>query len=158
MRLFQIHDAIEQLLNASVDAETGEINEAALAELDQLEESRDARALAVAAYSVGQDAEADAIDATAKRLRERARIHRAHAARLREYIAANVTPGAKLADDKVAISWRRSESVEITDEQQLPQALLRVTVEPDKVAIKAALKAAPVPGARLVSRQNVVIR
>lgn len=56
---------------------------------------------------------------------------------------------------------RRSEAVEIDDEEQLPADLFRVktTAAPDKTAIKARLKAGEsIPGARLENRVNWTIR
>lgn len=158
MKLFQISERIEHLLNLSVD-ENGEINEAALDELAELEEARDAKALAVAAYALGQEAEADAIEATAKRLRERAAKHRRHAARLREYIACNVPAGEKLADDRVEIAWRKSQAVRVVDESAIPDEHWRYTREVDKAAIRDALKAgASVPGCELENRTSLVIK
>lgn len=159
MRLFEISEKIEALLNASVDPETGEIIEVALDALEELEEARDAKALAVAAYALGQEAEADAIRATAKRLQERAAVHERHAARLRQYIADHIVPGEKLSDARVAISWRKSEAVVIDDEAALPDPFFRYTRTPAKDEIKRTIKSGiGVDGAHLESRMNVVIK
>jgi len=160
MRLFEIDYQIEALLNASVDRETGEINEDALAELEALEVQRDDKALAVAAYIVGQEAEAEAVKAQAKRLADRAAKHERHAERLREYLQAHLPTGTKLRDERVEIGWRKSTAVEIDVETaELPPEMCRVTVAPDKRAIGDALKAGEeVKGCRLVQRQSVQIR
>lgn len=128
-------------------------------ELAALEEARDTKALAVAAYALGQEAEADAIEATAKRLRERAAVHRRHAARLREYVAANIAPGEKLADDRVALSWRKSQAVRVADESSVPDDYYRYSREIDKAQIHDALKAGTeVPGCEMETRQSLVIK
>lgn len=158
MRLFEISERLEHLLNLSVD-ENGEINEAALEELTALEEARDAKALAVASYIVGQEAEADAIEATAKRLRERAAVHRRHAARLRQYVESCVPAGEKISDDRVSISWRKSQAVRVVDEAAIPDEHWRYTREVDKAAIRDALKAGEaVPGCELEHRTALVIK
>lgn len=160
MRLYDISQAIEALLDASVDRETGEINEAALAELEALEEQREAKALAVAAYLVGQRLEADAIKAQAKRLAERAAVHARHADRLERYLESNLAVGEKLSDARVAISWRKSRAVEVDcDPTELPEEYVRIRCEADKAALKAALESGEqVKGARLVERQSLIVR
>jgi hypothetical protein len=161
MRLFEIDALLETLLNESVNPETGEIAPEALAEIEALEMALNEKALAVAAYIVGQECEAQAVKMQAKRLEERAAKHERHAARLREYLAAHLPPGTKLHDDRVEIGWRKSQAVEVDDVGKLPDELVKVTVtaNPDKPAIRAALKAGePVPGARLVERTHLVVK
>lgn len=160
MRLYDISQQIEALLDASVDRDTGEINEAALAELESLEEQRATKALAVAAYLVGQRLEADAIKAQAKRLAERAAVHARHADRLERYLEANLSVGEKLSDARVAISWRKSRAVEIDcDPTELPEDYCRIRCEPDKASIRAALEAGEnIDGARLVERHAIQVR
>jgi hypothetical protein len=53
-----------------------------------------------------------------------------------------------LAEATVSIG-KKAAAVEITDEALLPASLVKVTLSPDKAAIKAALAAGPVPGARM---------
>lgn len=159
VRLFDIAAQIEALLNASVDPDTGEVREEALAELDALETARDEKALAVAAYLLGQEAEADAIDETAKRLRARAQVHRNHAERLRRYLADHLPAGTKLADARVKIGWRKSRAVRVVEPEKLPEPYWRVVREVDKRAVGDALKSgAEVPGCELEDRLNLVVK
>lgn len=161
MRLYEISDAIEKVLAERTDHETGEIGDDALAELDALEMERDQKALAVLAYAKGEDAEADGIEAEAKRLLERARIPRKRATRLRDYVEQHVERGKKISDARVAISWRKSTRVEIDPgaEEKLPERFVRVKIEPNKVAIGAALaQGETVDGARLVERLGMVVK
>ena len=121
--------------------------------------ARDAKCLAVAAYAVGQEREADAIAEQAKRLQARAAVHANHARRLRAYIADNLPVGMKLEDERVALSWRKSQAVEITDEAKLDESFWRVRREVAKSDVGEALKAGEtVAGAQLVTRWNLVIR
>ena len=160
MKLFDISQQIEALLDASVDRETGEIVETALAELEALEEARDTKALHVAAYLVGQRLEAEAIKSQAKRLSERAAIHARHADRLEVYLEGHVPVGAKLSDSRVQIAWRKSEAVEVDcDALELPLEFCRTTYAPMKPEIKAALKTGQqVHGCRLVTRQSIQVK
>ena len=157
--LFKIHDAIEFVLAREVDVETGEITDETLFKLDELELARDDKALAVAAYLLGERAEAKAVKEQADRLAARARAHKARADRLLNYLRSNLPDGLKLSDARVQIGWRRSTAVEVDDDASLPDALTRITVTADKTAIKEALKAGEdVPGARLVTRNSVSVR
>lgn len=161
MKLYEIDMMIEALLNASVDRETGEILPDVLAELDALERERDTKALAVAAYIVGQEAEAEAVRAQAKKLEERAARHERHAESLRQYLAGHIPQGTKLRDSRVEIGWRKSSAVEVGDARLLPESLLRVTVNtaPDKAAIREALeRGEEVQGCRIVERVKLVVK
>lgn len=160
LSLYAIDAELEALLNASVNRETGEIEAEALEAIEALEMERDAKALAVAAYIIGQRAEGDAVKAQAKHLAERAAKHARHADRLEEYLRGHIPEGHKLRDARVEIGWRKSEAVEIdVDPITLPEEYVRITCAADKAAIKDALKAGtPISGARLVSRMNLVVR
>lgn len=158
MRLFEIRDQIEHVLATEVD-EHGEIQDSALEKLSALGVELEALALDLAAYAVGEHAEAEAVAAQAKRLGERAARHGRRAAWLEGVIARNLAPGQKLRDERVSISWRRSTAVQITDEAALPDELFRYTRAADKAEIKRKLTAGKkVPGAELVTRDNLVIR
>lgn len=70
--------------------------------------------------------------------------------------------GEKMETDFVTLSWRKSEAVVVDGAPELlPEKYQRVkiTVDADKTAIKAAIKAGEdVPGARLEMRQNLQIK
>ena len=160
MRLYEISDAIERVLLAGTDQETGEIMPEALAELEALEMARDEKALAVAAYLIGERVEADAIEDQAERLQRRAQTHRNRAARLEEYLAAHLEQGCKLSDARVEISWRRSKAVELDCvPESLPIAYQRLKIEADKLGLRKTLEAGgEVKGARLVERWKLQVR
>lgn len=67
--------------------------------------------------------------------------------------------GEKIKTSKVAIGWRKSESVQINAEAFLPDEYLTYKEpEPNKVAIKKALKAGTlIDGATLVTTNNIQI-
>lgn len=145
-------------MNSSVD-ENGEISDAGLAALEELELSRDQKALACAAYALGCFAEADAVEMNAKRLADRARMHRNQGVRLTNYIEANLPVGTKLRDDRVSLGWRKSTAVEVTDESLIPEECWRVKREIAKSEISAALKEGrEVPGAQLITRNRLSIK
>ena len=67
----------------------------------------------------------------------------------------------KLETNLYKISYRKSESVEIINEEMIPQEFMKekTTIAPDKTAIKEALKNwAEVPGATIKVNQNLQIK
>lgn len=69
--------------------------------------------------------------------------------------------GEKFTADECVVSFRKSSSVRVLDEQAIPAAYMaeKVTRSPDKAAIKSAIKSgADVPGAALVDTLNVQIK
>ena len=63
--------------------------------------------------------------------------------------------------DLYKLSYRKSESVEITNENALPKEFIKekITTAPDKVAIKDALKNwVEVPWASIITKQNLQIK
>lgn len=159
--IFAIEDHIEAVLNATVDRETGEISEDGIAALDALEGEKREVMLATAAYAKGQRAEAAAIQAVADGLLDRARRHLAHASRLESYVEKSMEPGEKLSDARVALSWRKSTSVQIISEDALPDLYWRTktTRTPDKTMIGEALKdGAEIPGATLLTVHRLQVK
>ena len=172
--LYEISAEIEAILAQHVDPETGEIGDEAIALLDGLELARDEKCLHLAAYSKGEKAEAEMVAREIERLQRRQAAHKNRAKRLESYIAEHLPAGTKLEDGRSAISWRKSEAVEIGDEQKvvdkwrttvmvLPafRACVeeRTTYHVSKKAVKAALQAGvDIPTARIVKRQNLQVR
>lgn len=159
MRLYDIAEQLELLMNAAIDRETGEIVPELEAELDAMTLERDEKVLAVIAYAKGCLAEAHAIEVEIEKLKVRAKSHRSHYDRLVAYTERNLSPGTKLEDARSAISWRKSVAVEVDADAKLPDRFQRVKVEPDKAAIKEALKRGEkLSYARLVERLNMQVK
>lgn len=79
---------------------------------------------------------------------------------LKRLLADNMN-GQKFSTAKCAVSFRRSETVEVDDVDSIPSELKTETVQvkPDKNAIKALLKAGEnVTGCHLVENQNIQIK
>lgn len=162
MRLHEIAAEIEHLLGTAVDTETGEIDSETAAALDALDLGARALALDLAVYSLGLDAEAAAVKHRAAELSARAARLERKAESLRRYIASCIDPGEKLADDRVTITWRKSEAVVIDDATRIPPEYQRTVPErrePDKAKIKEARKSGiDVPGAHVESRLGMTVK
>ena len=162
--LYDIDNMVYTVLENGLifDEETGEIlfDEE---NLSSLELERNKKLEAVALYIKSLEAEAEAMKAEAKKLADRREAKERKAERLRSYISNSMQAlgDTKLETAKVALSFRKSESVDVYDPVLLPAEFTKTktTVTPDKTAIKAAIKAGQeVAGATLEIKQNLQIK
>ena len=166
MTLFEIQaqlaEAIEGLFD-NVDPETGEVDAGSIQALEELQEARDEKLEGCGAYIKNLEAEAKAIKEEADRLKKRAEQKQKNADRIREYVS-NILQAAgetKFESAKVVFSFRKSEALNITDEEKLPAAYMVTKTEtaPDKAAIKKALKAGElIEGAEIITKQNLQVK
>lgn len=161
--LYEINSQIEQTWGAAVDPDTGEIiNEEALQELEQLGMQREEKLENLALFYKNLSAEAEALKAEKMRLAARQAAAEKKAEGIKKYIEASMDSagGEKIKTSKVAIGWRKSESVQINAGAFLPDEYLTYKEpEPNKVAIKKALKAGTsIDGATLVITNNIQIK
>lgn len=149
---------INQAIMACVDDETGEIiNPEAL---DALLMQRDDKLEAVACWikNLQSDAIAYKTEKDAFAARQKAAENKVES--LKKYLA-DALQGQKFSTAKCAVSFRKSETVEVEDVKLVPAELLRVktTIEPDKTAIKAAIKAGQeISGCKLIEALNTQIK
>ena len=152
-----LYEINEQLLNLT-DSETGEITDWSAFEALQL--ARDEKIENIALYHKNLLAEAAALKAEEKSFAERRKRAENKAESLKRYLD-SALQGQKFNTTKVAISYRKSTSVEV-DETKLPANWLReipATHVVDKVEIAKALKAGEtVEGATLITNNNIQIK
>jgi len=142
----------------------GEVSEQELQEyLDSLEIQIEDKVKNVFAYSKNLELYGNAIEDEIKRLKDlkKGYINRAEA--LKKYISyCMLKNGIKSVDTKIArFSFLKSTAVNIVNEELIPEQFMvtKTTVQPDKTAIKKAIKAGEeVPGALLDERDNLQIR
>lgn len=156
MKFYEIDERIDSVLNILVD-EDGVINEEAEAELDRLENAEAQKTEGILLAIKGMAAEAEAIRNEEKALAERRHGIEKKAEGLKSFIQARLA-GEKFKTPRVAVSYRKTTSCEITDEWAIPEEFVKTTVCFDKQALTKALKAGEVPGARLVECQSMTIK
>lgn len=157
MTLFDINKAILEF-DYEIDEETGEILNAE--ELDALELARDEKIEGVGLWIKNLQAEAEAVKKEKDAMADRQRRLEKKAESLKNYLAWALQ-GEKFSTPRIAMSWRKSESVLIPDEAQLDDRFVNIQMikKPDKKLIKDTLKAGlEVPGAELVTKQNLQIK
>jgi hypothetical protein len=92
------------------------------------------------------------------RLKERRDILENRYDRLKQWLANSLPTGQKWSDGMHSLSWRKSVAVEV-EQEKLPLEYSKVEYKADKVLIKRALESgATIPGARLVERQNLIVK
>lgn len=162
--LYEINRAIEDILNGGIDPETGELTVDGDA-LDALIMERDAKIENIACYIKNLTADAKMIKDEENALAERRKAAEKKAERLREYLTA-VLAGQKFQSAKCAVSFRRTQKVEIYEGFTAWAAasgnddLLRYPApEVNKVAVKALLaEGAEIPCARLTETTSMTIK
>ena len=153
---------IDQAIMECVDFETGEIIDAD--QLDKLTMERDTKIENVACWIKDLKAEAEALKNEEQALAERQRVAENKAESLKKWLA-YALQGEKFKTPKCAISFRKSEAVEVTDEglnnlmKEHDELLTYKAPEPNKTAIKQALKdGLSVEGVQLVQNINTIIK
>lgn len=154
MTLYEINEAILNL----VDMETGEIADAEA--FDALTMQKEEKLENIALYIKNLTADANAFAEQEKVFAERKRAAQKRIDSLKSYLS-YALGGQKFSTTKCAVSFRKSESIEITDEASLPKDFVTetVTIKADKTAIKNAIKSGQeVSGAQLVENLNISIK
>lgn len=154
--LYELNTAILNF-EWDIDPETGEIMNAA--DLDAIELERDEKLEQFGLWIKDLNAEAEMIKKEMDALAARKKAATNKAERVKQYLGW-VLNGEKFKTAKVAMSWRKSTAVEITDAARIPKQYL-IEQEPKiaKAAIMVDLKAGQeVEGAELVERNNLMIK
>ena len=153
MTLFEIDEKII----GCVDPETGEIVNEEM--LDALNMERDIKVENICLWIKNLKAEAEALKAEKDVFAQRQKTAENKLNSLKRYISAYLE-GTPFKTARVAVSFRKTESVEIADGTILPDEYLRFKQpEPDKVALKAALKnGAAIDGVSLVTDKSITIK
>lgn len=159
---------IDQSILDCVDPETGEILD--FERLNELQIERNEKIEKVALWYKNLVSDAAALKAEKTALAERETAAKNKAESLKKWLT-NALNGSKLSTPKVAISFRKSESIEIDDEAEFVR-MAQITgyddlltykePVPNKTAIKQAIKngnSIPTLGlAHLVEKQNIQIK
>ncbi len=158
-----LYDISAQLLtaldNVDVDPDTGEAQ--GFEALEALDLEFEDKAESLACYIKGLAADAEAIKTEKIVLATRQQLVEKKTERLKAYLAncMNNAGKTKLSTPRCSIYFKKSERVEVSDVNLLPEQFREVSVEAKKSKIKAALKnGEEVVGAQIVTSRNIVVR
>ena len=160
MNLYEIDQAILDC----IDMETGEIIDTEA--LEALQMQREKKIENVGLWYKDLKAEAAALGDEIDILRKRKKAAENKMESLKAYLA-NALQGAKFDKPRVSVSWRKSKSVEIQDEEKFidyaqvlgDESWLRYKApEINKIEVRKSIeKGAVIPYAELVEKNNITI-
>ena len=158
MNLYEIN---AELLSC-IDTETGEVVD--IEKLNSLNMQMQDKIENIGCWVKNLLSNADQLDAEIKSLTERKKSAKNKAESLKKYLS-DFLNGSKFESSKVSIFYRKSESVEVMDIEQIKllencdDYLTYKEPEANKTAIKDAIKhGVIVPGCSLVEKQNIQIK
>ena len=157
-----IYEIDNEIMNC-IDMETGEVIDTD--KLNELQMERDAKIENVALWIKELKAEAEAIKNEKQALAERQRVAENKAESLKNWLAYALN-GEKFKTAKCSVSYRNSESVEVTGEglealmREHEDLLTYKAPEPNKKAIKDAIKndGLTVAGVHLLQKTSTIIK
>lgn len=153
MKLYEIDSAIMDC----VDVETGEIFD--IDKFEELSLAREAKIEGVCLWIKNLKAEAEALKAEKDAFAQRQKAAENKMESLKKYIASYLD-GTKFETAKVKVSFRKSESLEISEGAIIPDEFLKFKEpEVNKTELKKALKAGQhFDGVSIVQNQNIQIK
>lgn len=158
MTIYEIDGAILDC----IDLETGEVID--VDRLTELQMEREKKIENVACWIKELKAEAEAIKAEKQALADRQRVAENKVESLKKWLA-YALDGKKFSTARCAVSFRSSESVEVTEEglealmKEHYELLTYKKPEPNKTAIKQAIKdGLSVSGVQLVQNVSAIIK
>lgn len=154
MNIYEINKEIM----GCIDLETGEIIN--FERLKELKLEKNEKIENIALWIKNLNAESEAIKEEIKALSERKERKEKKLEQLKEFLS-NILENQKFETARVAISYRKSASLNILDEAKIDKQFIKevITTSIDKMAIKEAIKAGQVvEGAEIVEKQNIQIK
>lgn len=157
MTLYDIDKALMDF-EFEVDEETGEILNAA--DLDELNLAREQKIENIGLYIKNLEAEKDAVKHEKDNFADRQKRLEKKIESLKGYLT-YALDGQKFSTPRVAVSFRKSESVLVKDEYLVPDNYCEYTMvrRPNKTMLKDALKKGEeIMGVELLEKRNISIK
>lgn len=157
MTLYEIDKALMDF-EFEIDEETGEIINAS--ELDELKMAREDKVEGIGLWIKNLEAEKEAVKREKENFADRQKRLEKKIESLKGYLV-YALDGQKFSTPKIAISFRKSESVLIKDEYLIPDEYCEFTVvrKPNKRNLKDALMhGKELMGVELIEKKNVQIK
>lgn len=155
--LYSIRKELEEF-EFEVDEETGELLNAP--KWDALNMDFEEKVENIACYIKNVASDIASFKAEEENIAKRRKTAEKRVEYLKKLLLDNMA-GQKFSSAKCAVSFRRSEAVQVDDVDLIPEDMMRIKVsaEPNKTAIKAALKnGTEVGGCKLVENISVQIK
>ena len=155
MTLYELENQIANF-EFVIDEDTGEILNADA--LEQIELERDTKVENIALWIKNLNADVEAYKREKDSFAQKERVAKNKVESLKGYLSGYLN-GDKFKSDRVTISWRKSETVELAHDFNNERFLIPQEPKIDKMGIKKALKdGEEIAGAMLIENQNIQIR
>lgn len=157
MTLFELNKAIAEF-DLQVDEETGEVLN--IDDLDALNLAKETKIENIGLWVKNLEAEKEAVKHEKDNFADREKRLGKKIESLKGYLG-YALQGQKFSTPKVAVSFRKSESVLVKDEYLVPDKYCEFTMvrKPNKTNLKKALKdGEEIMGVELVEKQNVSVK
>ena len=157
--LFEYNDMIDEVMAMAVNEDGEIIDDAVMEQLNSLQMERAEKIDNCLAYYKNRKAMAEALKAEKKAIADRQRIAENEAESIKRYLGMALA-GEKYESIKGKVSYRRSEEVHVDDITKLPEEYLKYKPEPNKTAIKEAIKkdGVVIEGAWIEEKTNTIIK
>lgn len=160
LTLYQCAADVQAALDYYFDSET-EREDTLEAVIGQFE----VKAQSVIGYIKNQETTEEMLEEHIRQMTEKLKVIKARNQSLKDYLERNMLAAGikeiKADDGTFKASFRKSKAVDVFDESQIPAEFMRerVTVVPDKTAIRKAIESGQeVAGAKIEERQNLQIK
>jgi hypothetical protein len=162
MNLYEINDKLSKLLQSTeFDEETGELLPEFEEKLATLKLVKEEKVLHCARAIKNLTADADALKNEINALTARRKRTERTIEAIRNYLSSTI-PGEKYSDSTAEIGWRKSVTVNVTDEAIIPHEFCRhipERFEADKICIKNAIGSGmKINGCELVEKLNLQVK
>ena len=161
MNLYEINLGLQKITNEIIEAD-GVVSDEQLSNLENLELSLKDKCINIAYVVQNLEADAKQIDEEIKRLQQLKKVRKNTADRLKEAVKDSMISNdiEEFKTSTHTIKFRKSESVNILDENKIPSEfkVIKSEIKIDKIGLKKALKNGDVSGAELSQNKNLTIK
>lgn len=161
MKLYEISSKLIESLLRYEEAETQEEQAVILESMQALTASRDEKLESCSAHIKNMTAESEAIENELNRLKAKHSHISNKIESLKRYVAFNLGDGEKWTNGVHSLGWRKSEALEISDPDSIPDVYKRtkVVTEPNKTLIKQVIKeGGTIGGCSIQVKQNLQVK
>ena len=161
MNLYEINLGLQKITNEIIEAD-GVVSDEQLSNLENLELSLKDKCINIAYVVQNLEADTKQIDEEIKRLQQLRKVRKNTADRLKEAVKDSMISNdiEEFKTSTHTIKFRKSESVNILDENKIPAEfkVIKSEIKIDKIGLKKALKNGDVSGAELSQNKNLTIK
>lgn len=162
IRLYEISDQYQFLLQDLYNYETGEIDENILSRLNELSDTAENKCINITRLFKSIEAEREAIEKERKNMMVREKALKNQVDRLKDYLLTNMERCEikKIECPQFVISLQKNPpSVETFDERIIPERYKKISFSWDIQKIKDDLSVGlEIPGARMIQKHGIRIR